>query len=153
MALHPCPQCARHVLHSETRCPFCGLGLGAMSAEAPMVPRVARAALVLGAALALGACDESTQRNPTNNPPQQPNINDPNAVAPVYGGPPSPEGTPTPPQPTVADSGAAASEPVAPVAIYGAPPPPSAQNNEPPRRPPTPMSTRYGAPPAFDQEA
>lgn len=127
-----------------------------MSAELAAVPRVARAALVLGAVLSLGACEKDSPQTPTNNPPQQPNINDHNAVAAIYGGPPLPDVVaPTQPeQPAVADSGVAAAEPDpgGPAAIYGAPPPPSEQSAPPrPSRPPTSMMTRYGAPPLFDE--
>jgi hypothetical protein len=93
MALHPCPHCKRHVHHHESRCPFCGETLPIMSSDSPYVARMSRAAMMLGAAVALGAaqgCERSTRNQlPISNPPSpQPNIHDPNAVAQVYGAPP-----------------------------------------------------------------
>lgn len=73
MALHPCPDCGRHVRHSESRCPFCGAALSAMSAELAPVQRVTRAAMILGAALtasAMAACDQpAPQSAPSAAPP------------------------------------------------------------------------------------
>src|SRR5580765_3568534 len=65
MSLRLCPSCSRHV--REQQCPFCGTDVPAV--EAPIIPRVARIALVsIGAAAVATACS--------------------NAPAPAYGGPP-----------------------------------------------------------------
>lgn len=59
MALHPCPGCGRHVRHEEPRCPFCASALPEMSSVTPPVMRVTRAAMWLGATLAVSACERS----------------------------------------------------------------------------------------------
>lgn len=156
MALHPCPRCDRHVLHSETSCPFCGESLPTMSAESAFVPRMSRAAMVLSAAVALGAmqgCERTTPSPaPISNPPNpQPNINDPNAVAAVYGAPPiedSGVAQQQPSDPAVADAAAADPGPAGPAAIYGGPPPNLVRPSH-----NMPMTTRYGAPAWVDDIA
>lgn len=49
--LVPCAGCSRHVLATESSCPFCHAALGPMTVSAPAVPR----GLSRAAALALGA--------------------------------------------------------------------------------------------------
>jgi hypothetical protein len=61
MALHPCTACGRHVRHHEKHCPFCNAALGEMDAELSPVMRVSRAAMWLGAALTVGACDKHSE--------------------------------------------------------------------------------------------
>lgn len=61
MALHPCTACGRHVRHHEKHCPFCNAALGEMDAELSPVMRVSRAAMWLGAALSVGACDKPNE--------------------------------------------------------------------------------------------
>lgn len=154
MALHPCPRCDRHVLHSETSCPFCGESLPAMSAESAFVPRMSRAAMVLSAAVALGAmqgCERTTPSPaPISTPPNpQPNINDPNAVAAVYGAPPIEDSGVAQQQPAQADAAAADLSHLG-ATIYGGPPQ-AATNNRPSHN--MPMTTRYGAPAWVDDNA
>ncbi|MBL8683928.1 MAG: hypothetical protein JNK05_32450 [Myxococcales bacterium] len=71
MALHPCPSCGRHVRHEEPRCPFCASALPEMSSVTPPVLRVTRAAMWLGATLAVSACEQSqpAQQLPTSQVP------------------------------------------------------------------------------------
>jgi hypothetical protein len=61
MALHPCTACGRHVRHHEKHCPFCNAALVAMNADLSPVLRVSRAAMWLGAALSVGACDKPNE--------------------------------------------------------------------------------------------
>ena len=160
MALHPCPRCDRHVHHNESRCPFCGESLPAMSTESVHIPRMSRAAMLLTAAAvsvgALQGCERTTPNPaPISTPPNpQPNLNDPNAVAQVYGAPPI----------EVRDSGVAQQEPQQPAqadaaavdpsqlgaTIYGGPPV-GEQNNRPSHN--MPMTTRYGAPAWVEDDA
>jgi hypothetical protein len=54
--LHPCEGCQRHLRAESSRCPFCGLAVGAPERVAHRTsPR--GMALVAGSALALGACE------------------------------------------------------------------------------------------------
>ncbi len=71
MALHPCTQCGRHVRHQEKHCPFCSAALAEMTDDQAPVLRVSRAAMWLGATLAISACDppSATQSTPTNSAP------------------------------------------------------------------------------------
>jgi hypothetical protein len=144
MALHPCPRCDRHVQHSEPRCPFCGESLPAMSADSPLIPRMTRAAMWLGTAMALGgapACERNGPQPAPMNTPPRPNPQEQQAVQAIYGAPPPPD-VPNPPQPepVVADAGDASAAPTAMGAAYGAPPPGIIGLG----------ATRYGAPPVFD---
>lgn len=59
--LVPCPSCARHVLATETRCPFCASALPD-DLEDRVIPGAPRrmsraAAFMLGASLAVTGCD------------------------------------------------------------------------------------------------
>jgi hypothetical protein len=160
MSLHPCSSCGRHARHSETRCPFCDASLTPREADAPVVTRGSRAAILLGATLALGACTREPE--PAAPPPSPPATPTSGSLAPpspnpatqqlpttVTEAPPpiNPQGTlfpqpqivpPAPNDPTMA-------------AAYGAPPPPT-----PPTPPPAgprdggAMVRRYGAPPLLD---
>lgn len=127
MALHPCPRCDRHVQHREQRCPFCGEALPAMTSDTPALPRMTRAAMWLGTAMALGgaqACERNGPQPAPMNTPPPPNPPEPQAVQAIYGAPP-------PPQPAVNDSGVEAPDVALPSMLgLGA--------------------TRYGAPPLFD---
>lgn len=123
--------------------------------------------MMLGTAMAFGAleaCEKNTPSPaPISRPPEpQPNINDPNAVAAIYGAPPPPAAdaaaqaqTPPPPPPEQPEAGTTNQADVGTASIYGGPPP-GAQglNGRPPRVPRVDISgmgqTRYGAPPAFD---
>jgi len=160
MALHPCPHCERHVHHHESRCPFCGETLPIMSSDSPYVARMSRAAMVLGAAVALGAaqgCERFTRNQlPISNPPgPQPNIHDPNAVAQVYGAPPievrdsGVAQQEPPPQPSQPDAAAEDPGNEAVHTLYGGPPP--SFNGRPSHNMPT--TTRYGAPAWVDEHA
>ncbi|MDP3275033.1 MAG: hypothetical protein Q8Q09_07535 [Deltaproteobacteria bacterium] len=119
MALHPCSQCGRHVRHAETQCPFCGHALTVMSSHLAPVQFVTRAAMVLGAALTVSACQEP--QAPTQNTPTLPTVSTPvtqqmptqisPTPQPVIAQPTSPlpepsiaaaYGAPMPPEPTVA---------------------------------------------------
>lgn len=56
-ALHPCPDCERHVRSDETTCPFCDAALGSMASSHKRSPgRLARAALFAGATMLGTAC-------------------------------------------------------------------------------------------------
>lgn len=61
MALHPCAACGRHVRHQEKHCPFCNAALPEMSADLAPVLRATRAAMWLGAALSVGACEKPSE--------------------------------------------------------------------------------------------
>ncbi len=65
-SLHPCPECARHILSSEVSCPFCAapvvdaMAAMAIAPKRAVVGRMSRAALValgtLAASPAVAAC-------------------------------------------------------------------------------------------------
>lgn len=59
--LLPCSSCSRHVLVSETQCPFCGSSLKLQASGRPRVPQGLRRAqlFALGATLATAACSDS----------------------------------------------------------------------------------------------
>jgi hypothetical protein len=64
--LEPCPQCRRHVLVSETVCPFCASSLsGAFANQSRPVPqtRLGRAAVFAFGVVALtqGACEHGSR--------------------------------------------------------------------------------------------
>lgn len=106
--LRPCPSCARHVLHTESACPFCAEALAPLATEAPRAdgPRLSRSAmLLLGSAALAEACSQ----------PQ---------VAAVYGAPPPTAVDATPPRTaprTVPRT--PPDDPGSNAEVYGAPPP------------------------------
>ncbi len=52
MKLFLCEGCNRHVRDSDTACPFCGKGHGALVADSAIrVPRMSRAMMLTGAAI------------------------------------------------------------------------------------------------------
>ena len=73
MSLHPCPQCRRHIRHTETQCPFCGASVEGAFNVSPRLPRpsarLSRSALAaMGAALAsapLAACGDEDDMSST----------------------------------------------------------------------------------------
>ncbi|MDP3275031.1 MAG: hypothetical protein Q8Q09_07525 [Deltaproteobacteria bacterium] len=104
MSLYPCNSCGRHVKHSDSVCPFCHSALTPSRDTDVTLPRMSRAALVMGAALAMGGCDKPEphpipqgQTQPTVTPPERPQDM---VVHPVYGAPPPPE------MPTLQDASA-----------------------------------------------
>lgn len=115
--LVPCPACARHVLASETACPFCAASLPSNLAERaiPSAPtRLNRAAaFVFGASLAVTGCSSETTGGGTTGmsggAQEDAGLDDDGGVMPLYGGPPV-DGGPD-------DDGGGMAE-------YGAPPPP-----------------------------
>jgi len=64
MGLQPCTRCFRHVLDSETACPFCGAALERQPRRASRAGRFARAALFASASLA--ACDQGNAGDQTH---------------------------------------------------------------------------------------
>ena len=104
MALTLCAGCTRHIRNAERRCPFCGSEREATAEPAALdgTLRLSRAALMVGTALALGACT---------------------STAAAYGGPPNSgsESVQRPVYDAAADDDATANA----VAIYGAPAPKS----------------------------
>ncbi|MBI5514716.1 MAG: hypothetical protein HY909_13150 [Deltaproteobacteria bacterium] len=117
----PCERCGRHLRRTEGRCPFCAAARVAEPCEAleEAPSRLSRAALLLGASMAIGC-----------------------PLAAAYGGPPVPaphntqdaaaaQPTPAPPTPP-------------PAPAYGAPP--AAMN--PATQDPASLAGAYGAPPA-----
>ena len=116
MNLVPCPDCGRHLLARETRCPFC-------QRPAPATGWLGAAALAAGLVLTAG-CPEGTPPKPPVPPQPQSTptpapIADPTPAPPVakYGAPPvgplDPVDRPQPPRPSPT--------PAAPA--YGVPPP------------------------------
>ena len=179
MALHPCPQCARHVRHTAPNCPFCEAALAPMSGEVTQIYSISRAAIMAGM-VTLAACDQQasstqstqlpttttpavsvdaassaqllpTQVNPLNNQPSLfPQPGlDPTAVP---GTTPSPflNGTQIAPPSGPQDIGAQARR-------YGGPPRPMTPTapTTPPNGPNDPGAavSRYGAPSPIDELA
>jgi hypothetical protein len=146
MALHPCPRCQRHVHHREARCPFCDETLEAMPSDLSPLPRMSRAAMVLSTALTLctTGCEKKQPSQPSlrsqpSQPSTEPNLNDPNAVAAVYGAPPQPETQDAGSSPPVADPSASP--------LSG---PDASGGSNGPGRAGFAAGIRYGAPPNFD---
>jgi hypothetical protein len=133
MALHVCVACHRHIRRNA--CDFCGhLNDFAPAPVRSLTNAGTRAALVLGTALALGACQSDTS-DPT--PPGLdaayggPPIEDatPPGLDAAYGGPPIEDAGPTGPDaayggPPIEDAGVVDAAPpdTGPVAAYGGPP-------------------------------
>lgn len=118
--LVPCPGCNRHVLASETNCPFCSVALPE-DLESQAVPAAGRrlnraAAFVFGASLAITGCSDtveggnsggdSTGGGTGQDAGKDSGPDDDGGVMPLYGDPPPPD-----------DGGG--------VPLYGAPPPPN----------------------------
>ncbi len=117
MALSVCSSCQRHVKGNDA-CPFCGGATSTGPARRPP-SRVARAAMLFGAAAVSAACSSST--------PEPKGAEDSGSDAPplafdaAYGAPPPRDAGP---DPDAADGG--------PVAMYGAPAPDAATDAEAP---------------------
>ena len=103
----PCPACNRHVLCSETACPFCSAALPESRCEQSSAPRspgrLSRAAMLAAGAALMGA--EACS----------------NSVTPVYGGPPGGAGGSSMTSDGGGGAGGSPSDGSA-VALYGAAP-------------------------------
>jgi hypothetical protein len=93
--LEPCPHCDRHVMITETACPFCEGDLADAFADraprsAPRV-RLGRAAtFAFGAvALAQGACGDSTPSHPPDASPPDAAMD--GGSVPIYAAAPTPD--------------------------------------------------------------
>ena len=126
--LVPCPDCARHVLASETTCPFCATALPTDLGDraVPGAPsRLNRAAaFVFGASLAVAGCSSEVNTGGSgggggaggSGQETDAGPDDDGGVMPLYGDPPPPDdaGVDAP-----ADDGGG-------FPLYGLPPPPDA---------------------------
>ncbi len=127
--LVPCPACARHVLASETTCPFCVTALPTDIGDhaVPGAPgRLNRAAaFVFGASLAVAGCSSEVNTGSSSSggggaggsgQETDAGPDDDGGIMPLYGDPPPPEdaGVDAP-----ADDGGG-------FPLYGGPPPPDA---------------------------
>ena len=137
--LVPCPSCARHVLASETNCPFCSAALPTDLAS-HAVPAAGRrlgraAAFVFGASLAVAGCSSDIEGGGTSGSSSSGGSeqdagtdsgpDDDGGVMPLYGDPPPDDGggmalygVPPP-----MDAGVDATDDGGGVPLYGAPPP------------------------------
>lgn len=127
--LVPCPSCARHVLASETTCPFCATALpeDLASQAVPGAPRRLNraAAFVFGATLAVTGCSSDVEGGGSSggggaggeaaDAGTDSGPDDDGGVMPLYGDPPPPEDAGAP---DATDDGGG-------VPLYGAPPPPN----------------------------
>ena len=137
--LVPCPSCARHVLASETVCPFCSTALPTDLA-AHAVPAAGRrlnraAAFVFGASLAVAGCSSEVETGSggassggSSGGGEQdggPGPDDDGGVVPLYGDPPPDDGGPLPTDAGLPDldAGLDATDGGGGVPLYGAPPP------------------------------
>lgn len=146
--LVPCPGCNRHVRDLESKCPFCARVLDVRAEPAPLLPRIGRGAIALGAIGASLLSVSSLEACKDNSLP--PPVVDAEVAAPVYGAPAPfpPDSAVAPPEPPVegnAASGGAAPIPDAPLVAGGAPPEvrhPKPVYGAPPRAvtPPSPKS-------------
>lgn len=123
--LVPCPSCARHVLASETNCPFCSAALPTDLASRAVPPAGRRlnraAAFVFGASLAVAGCSGEVDGGGTTGGSSSggngqdagtdSGPDDGGGVMPLYGDPP-----PQDAGPDVTDDGGGS-------ALYGVPPP------------------------------
>jgi len=119
--LVPCPACDRHVMATETTCPFCSTALPDNLSERviPGAPRrLGRAAaFVFGASLAVTGCSDTTNTGGSGGGggagggavETDGGVDDDGGVAPLYGDPPPPQ-----------DAGP--NDDGGPVPLYGAPP-------------------------------
>jgi hypothetical protein len=160
MALHPCPRCDRHVRHTEALCPFCQSPLQTRVDDDTPVARVSRAAMWLGATLALGACERSTETltttvTPTSAPPSSTAVHSATSAPQVL--PTTVETNPTTRPPTgLFPQPQLAPQPVDPqnelLQQPSASRPPQPVTQRPPARPPQgpndpgSFAARYGAP-------
>lgn len=97
MSLNVCPSCLRHV--RETTCPFCAAPV--LGSTAPTGPRVARIALLGGAAVLAAACGTTSPQPAYGGPfpdassdASQTDGSQEDAIATFYGGPPLEAGLP-----------------------------------------------------------
>lgn len=138
-SLIPCPSCARHVLSSETTCPFCSTALpNDLASQA--VPAAGRrlsraAAFVFGASLAVSGCSGEVNGGSSGGSTSGGNETDAGAdtgpdddggVVPLYGAPPDDGGGMAlygAPPPEDAGSPDAPDDSGGGVPLYGAPPP------------------------------
>ncbi|MDP3275030.1 MAG: hypothetical protein Q8Q09_07520 [Deltaproteobacteria bacterium] len=145
MSLHPCVACGRHVRNNDAHCPFCSESRAPSQDTNSAIPRVRRAAMVLSASLAMSnvaACDRQDAAHHSMQSTEN------NSIAAPYGAPPNPPMPPPPPPQPAEDDAQAAIDPTPsnPPQVPAVQPTPATPQN----RPPGPMTTRYGAPPAFD---
>lgn len=139
--LIPCPNCARHVLASETNCPFCSTVLPTDLAS-HAIPAAGRrlnraAAFVFGASLAVTGCssevdtggsgDSSSSGGSETDAGVDSGPDDDGGVMPLYGDPPPDDGGGAAmygaPPPDDAGTDAMTADDGGGVPLYGAPPP------------------------------
>lgn len=133
--LVPCPECSRHVVATETNCPFCSAALP-KDLETRVIPGAGRrlsraAAFVFGASLTIAGCGDAIEIEHGSGDPGQDGgtgtdsgPDDDGGVVALYGDPPPPDdggpaplyGTPPPLDAGTIDDGGA-------FPLYGAPPP------------------------------
>lgn len=137
--LVPCPTCDRHVLASETACPFCAAALPANLADraVPSAPtRLNRAAaFVFGASLAVAGCSSETTGGGTTGgggagggaQETDAGVDDDGGGMALYGVPPPMDAGPDDDGGAMAEYGAPppldAGDDGGAVPLYGAPPP------------------------------
>lgn len=141
--LVPCPNCARHVVASETTCPFCSTALPTDLASYAIPGAVRRlnraAAFVFGASLAVTGCSSEVDGggsggssgtgsgSTSSGGETDAGPDDDGGVMPLYGDPPPDDGGGNAlygaPPPDDAGTDAATTDDGGGVPLYGAPPP------------------------------